>query len=42
VKPVLELEHLLGFLACWMKAEHDCLAPSLARFLGTDLFGVSK
>jgi hypothetical protein len=22
-----------------MKAEHDCLAPSLARFLGTDRLG---
>jgi hypothetical protein len=32
----MELEQLLDFLAGWMKAEHACLAPSLARFLGTD------
>jgi hypothetical protein len=25
----MELEQLLDFLARWMKAEHDCLAPSL-------------
>jgi hypothetical protein len=30
----MELEQLLEFLAGWMKAEHDCLAPSLARYLG--------
>jgi len=35
----MELEQLLDFLARWMKAEHDCLAPSLARFLGTDHLG---
>jgi len=35
----MELEQLLGLLARWMKAEHDCLAPSLARFLGTDRLG---
>jgi len=35
----MELEQLLGFLARWMKAENDCLAPSLARFLGTDRLG---
>ena len=35
----MELEQLLDFLACWMKAEHACLAPSLARFLGTDRLG---
>jgi hypothetical protein len=32
----MELEQLLDFLARWMRSEHDCLAPSLARFLGTD------
>jgi len=35
----MELEQLLDLLACWMKAEQDCLAPSLARFLGTGLLG---
>ncbi len=35
----MELEQLLDFLACWIKAEHACLAPSLARFLGTDRLG---
>ena len=35
----MELEQLLDFLARWMKAEHDCLAPSLARFLGTNRLG---
>ena len=35
----MELEQLLDFLARWMKAEHACLAPSLARFLGTDRLG---
>lgn len=35
----MELEQLLDFLARWMKAEHDCLTPSLARFLGTDRLG---
>jgi hypothetical protein len=35
----MELEQLLDFLARWMKAEHDCLAPSLARFLGTGPLG---
>jgi len=35
----MELEQLVGFLARWMKAGHDCLAPSLARFLGTDRLG---
>jgi hypothetical protein len=33
----MELEQLLEFLAGWMKAEHDCLAPSLARYLGVDV-----
>jgi hypothetical protein len=32
----IELEQLLDFLACWMKSDHDYLAPSLARFLGTE------
>jgi hypothetical protein len=36
----MELEQLLDFLACWMKSEHGCLAPSLARFLGTDHLGL--
>jgi hypothetical protein len=35
----MELEQLLDFLACWMRAEHDALAPPLARFLGTDRLG---
>jgi len=35
----MELEQLLDFLARWMKAEHDCLASSLSRFLGTDRLG---
>jgi hypothetical protein len=35
----MELEQLLDFLARWMKAEHTCLVPSLARFLGTDHLG---
>lgn len=35
----MELEQLLEFLAGWMKAEHDCLAPSLARYLGVDVKG---
>jgi hypothetical protein len=35
----MELKQLLDFLARWMKAEHACLAPSLARFLGTDRLG---
>ncbi len=35
----MELEQLLEFLAGWMKAEHDCLAPSLARYLGVDAEG---
>jgi len=35
----MELEQLLDFLARWMRSEHDCLAPSLARFLGTDRLG---
>ena len=30
----MELEQLLGFLAGWMKSDRDCLAPSLARYLG--------
>jgi hypothetical protein len=32
----MELEQLLDFLADWMKSDHDYLAPSLARFLGTE------
>jgi hypothetical protein len=35
----MELEQLLGSLAGWMKAEHDYLAPSLARYLGVDVEG---
>jgi hypothetical protein len=35
----MELEQLLDLLARCMRAEHDCLAPSLARFLGTDRLG---
>lgn len=34
-----ELEQLLDLLARWMKAEHACLTPSLARYLGTDRLG---
>ena len=32
----MELEQLLDFLADWMNADRDCLASSLARFLGTE------
>ena len=32
----MELEQLLEFLAGWMKADRDYLAPSLARYLGTE------
>jgi hypothetical protein len=35
----MELEQLLDFLTRWMRSEHDCLAPSLTRFLGTDRLG---
>jgi hypothetical protein len=35
----MELEQLMDLLARWMKAEHDAVAPSLARFLGTDRLG---
>jgi hypothetical protein len=33
----MELEQLLDFIARWMKADHDYLAPSLARFLGIEV-----
>jgi hypothetical protein len=36
----MELEQLLDFLAGWMKADRDYLAPSLARFLGTETAGM--
>ena len=36
----MELEQLLDFLARWMRSENACLAPSLARFLGTDRLGL--
>ena len=32
----MELEQLLGLIAGWMKADRGYLAPSLARYLGTD------
>lgn len=32
----MELEQLLGFLAGWMRFDHDYLSWSLARFLGGD------
>lgn len=35
----MELEQILEFLAGWMKAEHDYLAPSLARYLGVEATG---
>jgi hypothetical protein len=35
----MELEQLLGFLAAWMKFDHDYLAPSLARYLGVEVEG---
>lgn len=35
----MEFEQLLDFLARWMRAEHDAVAPSLARFLGADRLG---
>lgn len=35
----MELEQLLDLLTRWMRSERDCLAPSLARFLGTDRLG---
>jgi hypothetical protein len=36
----MELEQLLEFLASWMKSDRDCLAPSLARFLGAGAEGM--
>jgi hypothetical protein len=35
----MEPEQLLDFRTRWMGSEHDCLAPSLARFPGTGLLG---
>jgi hypothetical protein len=35
----MELEQLLDFLAGWMRSDRDCLALSLARYLGVEAEG---
>jgi hypothetical protein len=35
----IELAELLGFLGSWLESDHDSLAESLARFIGSTASG---
>jgi hypothetical protein len=38
----IELAELLQFLGDWLESDRDSLAPSLARFVGSDAYGLSQ